>query len=250
MPPEYTCLIVDDEPLAIELLADSIRTVQPSLRILNTFSSWPAALQGLRSTPADILFLDISIQDRNGMELLQSVPNLRSEVIFVTAHSSYALSAFKFPTTGYLLKPVDEIELAHAIDRAIARIDDRRRAAQAPPAAAPAPVTKIGIPDSRSITYVAVQDIQYLEAFNTYTKVVTRTGELVSAYNLARFRELLPPDLFFQVHRSFIVNINSIFRYENAGVLHLETGQEVPVSKAARSGLLSLFTRVRPGENR
>lgn len=245
MHPDYTCLIVDDEPLAVELLVDSLRTVQPNVRILETFTSWTAALQGVRSIPCDLLFLDISIQGRNSMDLLQSVPNLRSEIIFVTAHSNYALRAFKFPTAGYLLKPVDEIELANTIDRAITRIDARRQAAHYS-----APVSKIGIPDSRSITYVALHEILYLEAVNTYTKVVTRSGELISSYNLARFRELLPQGLFVQVHRSFIVNTDAIARYENSGVLHLDNGKELPVAKTARTKILSLFTKVRPGDGR
>lgn len=238
----YTCIIVDDEPKAIELLIYSLGIVNKNISIIKTYTSWTQALEGIRSLECDILFLDISIQDRNGMDLLRSVPDIRSEVIFVTAHSEYALNAFKFPTSGYLLKPVDEIELATTIDRTIARIQYKRQAA----AARNAPLnTKIGIPDNKSVNYVDTRNILCLEAFNTYTKVVLSDREILSAYNIGRFRELLPPDLFYQVHRSFIVNLDHISRYENSGIAVLDNGKEVPVAKAARAQLLSLFARVK-----
>lgn len=238
----YTCIIIDDEPIAVELLTDSLRIVNKNIRVIATYTSWSEALEGIRSVDCDIIFLDISIDDKNGMDLLRSVPDIRSEIIFVTAHSSYALHAFKFPTTGYILKPINEIDLATTIDRAIARIGYRRQAEKSRAATQPA---RIGIPDQKSITYVALPDIIYLEAINTSTRVVTKEGELTSAYHMRRFRELLPDDMFYQVHRSFIVNLNCIRKYEHTGTITLDNQQELPVSRAARTQFLALFARVK-----
>lgn len=242
----YNCIIIDDEPKAIELLTDSLQIVRNDITILNTYTSWAEALVGIRSQPCDIIFLDISIQGRNGMDLLQSVPDIQSEVIFVTAYSDHALNAFKFSASGYVLKPINDVELATTVDRAIKRIEYKRQAqkngAQLD--------SRIGIPGNKSISYVAVSDIIYLEAQNTYTKVVTKDQEILSAYNIGKFRELLSPNVFYQVHRSFIINLNRIVRYENTGTVVMDNNQKIPVSIAERTKLLSMFTHVKSNEGK
>lgn len=243
---QYKCVIIDDEPTAIDMLADSLSIVNKKVSITEIFSSWPEALEGLRSLDCDILFLDISINGRNAMDLLRMVPDLRCEIIFVTAYSDHAVDAFRFPSSGYLLKPVDDVELALALDRAIERVENKKQTARTKSLLH----TRIAIPDSRSTTYLSMEDILLLEAVKAYTRVVTLDAEILSAYNLGKFRELLPEDLFYQVHRSFLVNLNRVRRYENAGFLVLENGMEIPVSRTARAGLLALFARVRPGEGR
>lgn len=244
---EYSCIIVDDEPAAIEMLSDSLGIVNRKVRIIATFTSWTDALEGLRAQPCDILFLDISINGRNGMDLLRMVPDMRSEVIFVTAYSDHAVDAFRFTASGYLLKPVNEVELALALERTLERVDQKKAVTKAQH---PALEARIGIPDSNSITYLAIQDILYLEAVSSYTKVVTRDGPITSAYNLGKFRELLPEAVFFQVHRSFMINLNRVRRYESAGSVILDDGSEVPVARSAKAALLAFFARVRPGEGR
>jgi len=83
---------------------------------------------------------------------------------------------------------------------------------------------------------------------SSYTRVVTKDGEIMSAYNMGKFRELLPEWLFYQVHRSFIVNLDSIRRYEHVGTIVLENGKEIPVAQKNRSALLGLFTRIKTGD--
>lgn len=244
----FTCIIVDDEPKAAELLAYSLGIVNKNITVTDIFTSWTQALEGIRSRECDILFLDISVQGRNSMDLLRSVPDIQSEIIFVTAYSEHALNAFKFPTSGYLLKPIDELELASSLDRAIVRIRQKRQAQQLGKGHVLLN-TKIGIPDNKSVNYIDIRNILYLEAFNTYTKVVLKDREIVSAYNMGRFRELLPPDLFYQIHRSYIVNLDHISRYENAGLAVLDNGKELPVAKTARNQLLSLFNRIKTDLN-
>lgn len=244
---EYNCIIVDDEPAAIEMLSDSLAIVNRKIHIMATFTSWSEALEGIRSLECDILFLDISINGRNGMDLLRMIPDIRCEVIFVTAYSDHAVDAFRFPASGYLLKPVNEVDLALTLERTLARVDQKKMVAKMQQ---PVLEARIGIPDSSSITYVSIQDILFLEAVSSYTKVVTRDGTIMSAYNLGKFKELLPEALFFQVHRSFMINLNRIRRYESTGYVILDNGSEVPVARSAKAALLALFARVRPGEGR
>ncbi|XZF14274.1 LytR/AlgR family response regulator transcription factor [Chitinophagaceae bacterium MMS25-I14] len=241
-----TCIIIDDEPKAIELLQDSLYLLDKRIFVTATYATWEEALSGIRSHNCDIIFLDISIQGRNGMDLLRMMPEINSEIIFVTAHSDYALNAFKFPTAGYLLKPVDDVELAITLNRTIERILAKKMSAVKSQGGMIN--NKIGIPDNKSINYVLISDILYLEAQNTYTRVVTKDTEIISAYNLGKFRELLPEDLFYQVHRSFIVNLDCIRRYENIGTVILNNGKEIPVAQKNRAALLNIFARIKTGE--
>lgn len=239
---KHTCIIVDDEPQAIELLADSIRLFYKNIEIIHTFTHWTKALEALRNVTCDILFLDISMQDKNGMDLLRLVPNLQSEVVFITAHTDYALDAFKFSAAGYIVKPVDNADLITTVDKTLERINNKKLAhrhnnIQSHEA-------KIGIPNSNSIEYLNINDIIYLEAEKSYTNVIAKGKTILSSYNLQKFITILDEQLFFQVHRSYVINLNHISRYETTGTVTMINDSHIPVAKNSRENFLKLFTRV------
>jgi len=240
---KFTCIIVDDEYKAIELLKDSLKYLYPNIEITGTYTNWVAALEALRSHHCDIFFTDISMPGKNGMELLRLVPEIESEIIFITAHSDYALNAFKFSAAGYILKPIDDAELRLAVDKAIERIRYKKIATKS--SASSYPVNpKIGIPNNKGIDYIDVNEIIYFETVNKYTKVVTKSYELLSSYNLGRFKELVEDKLFYQIHRSYIVNLNCVKRYESPGIVVMSNNKEIPVSKAIKEDFLKIFTTV------
>ncbi len=238
---KFTCIIVDDEPYAIELLKERLQIFNKNVEVINTYSSWEDALEGLREHECDILLLDISLHEKNGMELLNFVPNIKSEVIFVTAHSEFAINAFRLSVSGYILKPINDAELVHAIDKAIESIQIKRLARSI----AQAPISnKIAIPQQKSVIYVDANDIIYLEAVNVYTKIILKNEELICSYNMGRCKSLLPIQMFYQVHRSFVINLNYIARYENSGILTMSNNKEIPVSKNIREDFLKLSSKV------
>ena len=236
-------IIVDDEPHAVDLLKDSLRNINDQIEIIGSYISWEEACIGLKQTTCDLLFMDISIHGRNSMGLLQSLPDLNCEIIFVTAYSNFALPAFRFPTSGYILKPINEVELKHAIDNALTRISHK---ALSPPINQHFQY-KIGIPDNKAINYIDMRQIIYLEALNAYTKVITLDGELISSYNIGKFKDILPQSIFFLAHRSYLINLNLVRRYETSGFIIMENGKEVPVSKNHRDALLQLISSVKVG---
>lgn len=241
MKTNYSCIIVDDEQPAIDLLVDNLNILDKGLSILNTYTSWNKALEALRVQKCDILFLDVSMRGKNGIDLLKLVPGIESEVIFVTGYADYAVEAFKVSASGYIIKPIDDVELARTLDRTIERIQDKRQGHSKQSLVK----GKIGIPNNKSILYADINDILYLEATNSYTRVVMKDNEIVSAYNIGKFRDLLEPYLFYQVHRSYIVNLNHIRLYETSGSIVLMNGTEIPVSKNVREDFLNLFMRVK-----
>ncbi|MBN9485258.1 MAG: hypothetical protein BGO70_02260 [Bacteroidetes bacterium 43-93] len=241
----FSCIIVDDEPQAVELLSDAITMVNKNIEITGTYTSWPGAFEALRSQAPDLVFLDISIQGRNGMDLLKGIQEINSEIIFVTAYSDHALNAFKFPVSGYLLKPIDDVDLAAAIDRALLRIKQKKQVNK--PGNIP---SIIGIPDNKSINYINVNNIIYLEANNSYTSVITTTSTITSAYNLGKFREILDGQYFYQIHRSYIINLNHVKRYETSGSVIMDNHQELPVAKTARNEFVQFFVQVKADDTK
>ena len=237
----YTCVIVDDEPKAIELLKYSLNELYPNIAIIDTFTSWRQAAERLRANGFDILFLDISMPQKSGFDLLNLVPELKCEIIFVTAHSEHTLVAFNHGVTGYVLKPVSDMLLSKAVNKAIERIDYKRAAKNGITAS---PIkNKIGVPSTKGTDYIDVDDILYVEAVNRYTSLIKKDEKLLSSYSIGKYKTLLENYSFCQVHRSYIVNLNYIRRYENSGMITMINGVQIPISKQHKDDFQRMFEK-------
>lgn len=241
----YTCIIIDDEHHAIGLLTARLKTLYNNIEVIGTYTSWTDGLEAMRSNTADIVFLDISIGDKNGIDLLTLVPALESEVIFVTAYAEYALQAFRLAASGYIVKPIGDIELNLAVNKVTERIRNKRLAKMHN---AGAVHLKIGIPSGNGINYYNTNDIIYFEAVNNYTRLVMHNGELTSSYNIGKIGTLLEGLPFYQLHRSYIVNLNHIVRYEGSGVVIMVNKKEIPVARSAKEGFLKMFNSLNTTE--
>jgi len=237
---DFTCIITDDEPKMVELLADTISELSPEIEITGRYTDWKSALSAIKSNMPDILFMDISMPEKTGFDLLELIPNIKSEIIFVTAHTEFAVEAFNFDVCGYILKPINDKLLVKTIERAKARILARRKTGENVETKS----GKIGIPDDSGIRYVDIHNIIYCETYNRYTKVVTTDSEIISSYNIGKYHETLTHDFFYQLHRSFIVNLNHVKRYDTSGMVIMNNGTEIPISKKHKEDFLQMFNRV------
>ncbi len=238
MTDNFSCIIVDDEPLAIELLTEQLSQLYKNIHIGASCTDWEEALNEIRTNNFDLLFMDISMPGKNGIDLLKLLPGIEGEIIFITAHEQYAIDAFSFATSGYLLKPVSDADLSHAINRALSRIQ-HKKAARVHNAAVAS--EKIGIPGKSGIDYVSVNDIVYLESANKCTKIITAAKEYTSFSPLLKFKILTDTHSFLQVHRSYIVNLDCILRYESAGVIIMSNKQHIPLARSFRNDFLERF---------
>jgi two-component system LytT family response regulator len=244
MQPEIKAIIIDDEPKAIDILQQRLHILFPDIEITGTYTEWRKGYEALRLSPPQLLFLDISMPEKNGVELLKLFPSIRFQVIFITAHSGFAVEAIKFSAAGYVLKPIDDYELSFAVNKATDRI--REKSADIPAAMPPATnnALKIGIPNAKGIDYLNADNILYFESINKYTKVVTRDYSILSSYNLGEFKKIVDDRVFFQVHRSYIVNLKHIKRYETSGMLTMEDNMQIPVAKGIRTDFMSAFSKI------
>lgn len=238
----YNCIIVDDEQDAIDLLSYRMELLFDNITIKDTFTNWEDAHKAMRKNKYDILFIDVSMPGKSGFELLKLLPDQESEIIFVTAHDNYALNAFSFAATGYILKPIEDTELSAAINKSIERINNKTLATQSK--TSPVKINeKIGIPKNNGIDYISISDILYLESVNKCTLIVTTTGKYTSSANIGTFKYLVDKHPFFQVHRSYIVNLNCILRYESTGTIIMQNKKEIPMSRNIKQEFLQLFSK-------
>jgi two-component system LytT family response regulator len=243
MLPEITCIIIDDEQKAIDLLERRLSILFPNIKVKGKYTEWDRGLEALGTQRIDLLFLDVSMPEKTGIDLLKLIPNGNFQVIFITAHSEFALDAIKLSAVGYVLKPIDDYELSFAVNKALEKIKNSN---------APAPVVnqnssnplKIGIPNTKGVDYLNIDDILYFESVNKYTKVVTKSFSIISSYNLAEFKKIVNQQHFQQVHRSYIVNVNHIKRYETLGILLMEDNMQIPVSKNFKADFISVFGKI------
>lgn len=238
-------IVVDNEHLAIELLVVCPKELYSNLEVLGKYTQWNTALPALRTQGCDLLFLDISMPGKSGMELHSLLPAIDCEVIFITTHSKYAFDAFKFSPSGYMLKPIEGKDLTLAVDKTIERVNYKRIAKNS---AQSSSGTKIGIPNNKSIKYLKADEIIYLEAVNYCTKVVAVNGEITSSYSLTRFMTIVEKYSFYQLHHSFIVNVNFLKSYEAKGKIIMTNEAKIPISKNVGEDFLLHFQRVSKGD--
>lgn len=241
MSQEYKYVIVDDEPKAIELLKKRISLLFPNLSNIGVYTGWSEAVDPLRTNKPDIVFLDISMPEKSGIDFLKLFPDRKFDVIFVTAHADYAIDAIKLSAVGYILKPIDDTELYHAVNKVIEKKNSISRSNITD---INGDVLKIGVPNINGVDYIKPEEILYFESVNKYTKVVTKSYSVVSSYNLGEFKKVISDESFFQVHRSFIVNLHHIRRYEAAGTVVMDDDMQIPVSKNSKSEFHERFGKI------
>ncbi|HRQ50960.1 MAG TPA: LytTR family DNA-binding domain-containing protein, partial [Agriterribacter sp.] len=233
-------IIIDDERNNISNLQRIIREHCPSVEIVAAADNAATARELIVSHRPDLLFLDIQMPGKNGFELLQSIPQPDFEIIFVTAFDKYGIQAIRFSALDYLLKPVVIADLKTAVERAVRKVQEKRKNQQLDnllnflQQKNEINNHKIALPSAKETRFVRPGDIMYCEAKNNYTIFYLSGGEkLIISKPLFEYEELLSDYGFVRCHNSFLVNtsfVRSITKENGGGVL-LENGTALPVSK-------------------
>lgn len=229
------CIVIDDEPLARELLKAYIEKT-PSLQNMGCYESAAEAIKPVMDGNVDIIFLDINMPMLNGIDFASLVPS-STRIIFVTAYDSYALQGFKVNALDYLLKPVSYSDFLKSVSRAIEwkTMSDAYAAGQKQEHSGPRMIT---IKVKNQLVQMRLDSIEYVEARNDRVIVFRKDGEsLSSLMTLKEIEDMLPADTFMRVHRSFIVNIPLVEIVERNRIVFGKT--YVPISENKRDEFLS-----------
>jgi DNA-binding LytR/AlgR family response regulator len=201
-----SCLIVEDEPLARNLLTEYVKKV-PYLNLIKPCSGPLEAMDVLRSTNVDLLFLDVQMPELTGISFLKTLQK-KPLVILTTAYSEYALEGYELDITDYLLKPITFERFVKAVEKANQRMSGIAPPAEKPAAEAASPF--IFVKDGTKLVKIRWDDILYVEGLKDYVTIHTRTQKVISLQRLKVLEEQLPADKFIRVHNSFIVALDAI----------------------------------------
>jgi DNA-binding LytR/AlgR family response regulator len=228
-----TCIALDDEPLALQLLELFIRQ-SPALTPLGFFSDPHPAKARLGQGGIDLLFLDIQMPGANGLDFFKKLPK-PPLVIFTTAFRQFAVEGFELEAVDYLVKPFDFERFGKAVQRAVEYLHFRNHRASEP--------GHFFVKSAYRIVKVHFDDLLCVEAFDDYVKLHLHSSPtpLLTLTPLKEIRQMLPNARFMQVHRSFIVALEKV---ESLRSKQLKVGKiQVPVGGLYLSGVKALFEK-------
>lgn len=235
--------IIDDEVDARQSLRFYINKYLPSFNIIAEAESVASGKKVLENDSIDVVFLDISMRDGSGFDLLNAFPDRTFKVIFVTGHDEYAIKAFRYSALDYILKPIDgdDFSLVSQKLQALSPSDPQNDQLDLlEDQLNQKNFSKIAIPHMDGTVFIDIINIVHLESDGNYTTITTQNEKSVLAVKLLKeYEELLPDDMFFRTHKSHIVNLNSIEAYRKEDErLILISGQEIPVARRRKKALL------------
>ncbi len=223
------CLIVDDEPLAVEVIKGYVKQV-PQLELIDTCHDAMSAFQILNDQSIDLIFLDIEMPGINGISFIKSLTDPPA-VILTTAFREYAFESYEIEVVDYLLKPI-------SFDRFFKAINKHMKS-KTEPAEAPASPAKSGgsiyVYSNKKNLKVYFDEILYIESIKDYITIHTIDAQIISKNTITNFEELLP-SIFLRVHRSFIINTAKITAYTHQDI---EIGEkEIPIGTSYKKTVL------------
>ena len=234
-----TCLIIDDEKLARDLLREYLESF-PDVDLLGESAKGSEAVEKIDKLKPDIIFLDVQMPGMTGFDVLDEIVH-EPYVIFTTAYDQYAIKAFEKNAIDYLLKPIDQERFQSSLNRALKRKSSESSSLEDLLSSMRTVNSKtsydshIFVQKSEKLFNLPVEEILYLEASGDYTIITTKNDQFVSSSGIGKLEEMMNPDTFIRVHRSTIININylkEIERHFNGGmVVKMNTGKSFPVSR-------------------
>ncbi|UOQ98377.1 LytTR family DNA-binding domain-containing protein [Hymenobacter sp. 5317J-9] len=243
-----TCAILDDEPLALDLLADYCAQV-PFLELRGQFHDALAGLAFLQDNPVDVVFMDIHMPRLTGLQLVQLLPTPAPRIVFTTAYDQYAVQSYTLNAADYLLKPIAFDRFLQAVSKVRQAIPSGSLVATTAPTAAPevpttpaapAPADAMFVKNEHRLQRVAFDDILYIEGMKEYLLLHTASaGKILTLQSFRRVEEVLPPERFARIHKSFLVALSRIEHVERGKVQ--VAGRLLPVGDTYRESFAELI---------
>lgn len=225
---KYTCIIIEDEPLALEKTKDFVNKV-PFLHLSATFDNALNGLTYLNNNKVDLLFLDINMDELSGIELLES-SSINSQVIITTAYQEYALKGYELHITDYLLKPFTFNRFLQAVNKAQENLSQR---------VTEKPVDFIFVKTENRLEKIMINDILYIEGMRDYLRIHTIHKKIMTLQAFTELEQLIPAHLVCRVHKSYMVAINKIDSIERSRIKIAD--QLIPVSETYKETFLQLI---------
>ncbi len=202
---KYTCLIIDDEPLAIKVIQEHLDNFREQFECVGKYTKPIEAMPLLNKGGIDILFLDINMPSISGIEFLKAISH-QPYVIFTTAYREFAVDAFDLNALDYLVKPISTGRFLKTINKFLS-IEQTTRTK---------PKEIIHIKEDKKHYNIPAENILYIEGLDNYIKIKTTTNSLICYDSLSGMEKELSSEIFLRIHRSFIINIHQIEHFTSS----------------------------------
>jgi len=222
------CIVVDDEPLARQLIVSYIGQV-PAMQCLGDYQGAVEAFAALHMHPVDVIFIDIEMPGINGLNFIRSLKK-SPKVVFITAYAEYAVDAFEIEAVDYLVKPVTMERFLKTVRKLIPSQDQNTAIQQS------SAISSIFLKVDKRLVRIGLNEIIYIEGLGDYLKVHCADQTYITYMPMGKIEALLPPDRFIRIHRSTIVNRQCIHFIEGNFVRINET--DLPIGLTYRDALL------------
>ena len=227
------CAIIDDEPLAADLLASYAKKI-PELNLIGTFNSAVSAMKILRENPVQLLFLDIQMPELSGLEFASILPK-ETRIVFTTAFDRYAVEGYKVNAIDYLLKPISYDRFVVAVNKTLEwfTMFNKQQIMSED--------KFIYIKSEYKLVQIHLSEIQYVEGLKDYIKFYLTDGKkpVLSLMNMKTLEDYLPKNMFKRVHRSYIVNMGQIDMIDRGRIVIGETF--IPISDSYKDDMQSFI---------
>jgi two-component system LytT family response regulator len=239
-------LIVDDEKANRNTLKKLLNEYCPSVNIIGETSSVEESLEFLKTHKPDVVFLDVEMPNGTGFDFIRRAGKIDFKIIFVTAHSHYAIKAIKFSAFDYLLKPVDTDELIAAVKNASAvegsnpeqfnsLLENLNNGGS----------QKLAVPVKDGFVFLAPEDIIRLQADGTYTHIFISNEKYTGTKNIKEYEQILNDLNFFRSHNSHLINLKHVKRFSRLDgyFVHMSDGSVAEISRRKKEEFLELMTK-------
>lgn len=235
-------VIIEDELASRKILKNFLSKYPTGISLVGEATNVEEGVIAINEHQPDLIFSDINLPDGTGFDVLDQCQPLNATVIFITAYDQYAIKAFKYSAIEYLLKPFDPMELMAAINRFLSQELQVQQLAQKTLLENKDELKKVALSTAEGMRVVEINEIIYCEADNNYTTVVLENNDkIMLSKTLKHFENLLPEDIFYRCHQSFIINISKIDSYtkRDGGVISMKVDKKIPVARRKKEGLES-----------
>lgn len=244
-------LIIDDEYHIRDTLINMLEMNCPEVSLVGQASGVASGIEAIKDLQPELVLLDIQMKDGTGFDLLYGLSSIDFKVIFVTAYDQYAIQAFRFSAVDYLLKPVNPEQLKEAVTRAGNLIHDhfskQMKVLEENLKSSGSRNKKIILRTTGSIHLLEISQIICCESDNTYTTFHTVEGEeIIVSKTLKEYEEMLTECGFFRVHKSYLINLSHIKRFDrqDGGYIVLTNDLKIPVASRKREEMMGLLEKM------
>ena len=247
------CILIDDESDCLELLAILLQKHCPELEVTGQYQDPQQGIEAIWDSRPDLVFLDVDMPGTNGFGVLDACRQIPFQVVFTTAYHEYAVRAFKYSATDFLLKPIDRSELLEAVKKArqtrsMKQLAEQREVLFNYLDPAKPNREKIALPSSDGTVFLPIANIEYCQADGNYVKIFVsgQLKEMLFVRSLREMEELLPAVDFFRTHNSYLVNLRRVRQYirGEGGELKMENGALVPVSRPKKQEVIERLNKI------